>query len=262
MKNTLTVQFLQAQDGAQLAYDVVNPDVSGQSPGVIWLGGFKSDMTGTKASALAQWAGEANHSFLRFDYFAHGASEGNFREGTIGRWKDDALLMMDRLTKGPQILIGSSMGGWIALLVALARPELVKGIVLIAPAPDFTEDLMWADFDDTIRKTLIEDGLYSQPSDYDEPYEITLKLIEEGRNHLLLNKPIPLHCPVRILQGMQDEDVPWEHAVRTLDALASDDVTLNLNKIGDHRLSEPADIARLMDTLNDLLALVQTAENA
>jgi pimeloyl-ACP methyl ester carboxylesterase len=154
------------------------------------------------------------------------------------------------------------MGGWIALLVALARPELVKGIVLIAPAPDFTEDLMWAGFDDTIRKTLIEDGLYSQPSDYDEPYEITLKLIEEGRNHLLLNKPIPLHCPVRILQGMQDEDVPWKHAVRTLDALASDDVTLNLNKRGDHRLSEPADIARLMDTLNDLLALVQTAKNA
>lgn len=260
MKNTLTVQFLEANDGAQLAYDIVKQDIPAESPGIIWLGGFKSDMTGTKASALAQWAQETNHSFLRFDYFAHGASQGSFREGTIGRWKDDALLMMERLTKGPQILIGSSMGAWIALLVALARPEQVKGIVLIAPAPDFTEDLMWAGFDEDIKKTLLEDGLYSQPSEYDEPYEITLKLIEDGRNHLLLNKPIPLHCPVRILQGVQDEDVPWEHAVRTLNALASDDVTLQLNKVGDHRLSEPDDIARLMHTVEDLLTLVQKTE--
>ncbi|MBV1934909.1 MAG: alpha/beta hydrolase, partial [Parvibaculaceae bacterium] len=139
-------------------------------------------------------------------------------------------------------------------------PEQVKGIVLIAPAPDFTEDLMWAGFDEDIKKTLLEDGLYSQPSDYDEPYEITLKLIEDGRNHLLLNKPIPLHCPVRIFQGMQDEDVPWEHAVRTLNALASDDVTLQLNKVGDHRLSEPDDIARLMHTVEDLLALAAKTE--
>ena len=241
-----------------IAYAREVPEAPAGPTGLTWFGGFKSDMTGTKATALADWATQAKRHFLRFDYFAHGASSGTFTEGTIGRWRDDALAMIDAKAEGPQILIGSSMGGWVALLAALARPERVRGLVLIAPAPDFTQALMWEGFSDEVKETLKRDGIYRQPSEYDdEPYEISMKLIEEGRNHLLLDKPIPLTCPVRILQGMKDEDVPWQHAMKLVETLASDDVTINLSKIGDHRLSTPADIERLTSEIEALIADIE-----
>lgn len=226
--------------------------------GLTWLGGFKSDMTGTKASALAAWAQAAGRHLLRFDYYAHGQSSGDFRKATVGRWLDDALAAIDALAEGPQVLVGSSMGGWVALLAALARPERIKGLVLIAPAPDFTQELMWKGFSDEIRATLTRDGIYRAPSEYDaEPYEITMRLIEEGRKHLLLDRPVPLDMPVRILQGMKDPDVPWQHAMRLVEALTSADVTIHLSKHGDHRLSTPADIARLTQTIETLLAEIE-----
>lgn len=245
-------------DGESIAYQRAIPALPAGPTGLLWLGGFKSDMTGTKASALAEWAAENRRAFLRFDYFAHGASSGDFRQATVGRWLDDALAAFDQLTSGPQVLVGSSMGGWMALLVALARPERVKALVLIAPAPDFTEELMWKGFSQEVRDTLRRDGIYRQPSEYgDEPYEITMKLIEEGRAHLLLGKKIPLTMPVRILQGMADADVPWGHAMRLVEALESEDVTITLTKAGDHRLSTPADIARLTREIGLLLGEIE-----
>ena len=242
-------------EGEIIAYAREVPDAPSGPTGLTWLGGFKSDMTGTKATALADWAKAAERHFLRFDYFAHGASSGTFTEGTIGRWRDDALAMIDEKAAGPQILIGSSMGGWVALLAALARPDRVRGLVLIAPAPDFTQALMWEGFSDEVKETLKRDGIYRQPSEYDdEPYEISMNLIEEGREHLLLGKPVPLTCPVRILQGMKDEDVPWQHAMKLVETLVSDDVTISLSKSGDHRLSTPTDIARLTDEIEALIA--------
>lgn len=245
-------------DGESLAYQRATPALPAGPTGLVWLGGFKSDMTGTKASALAEWATENRRAFLRFDYFAHGASSGDFRQATVGRWLDDALAAFDRLTSGSQVLVGSSMGGWMALLVALARPERVKALVLIAPAPDFTEELMWKGFSQEVRDTLQREGIYRRPSEYDdEPYEITMKLIEEGRAHLLLDKKIPLTLPVRILQGMNDADVPWSHAMRLVEALQSEDVTITLTKAGDHRLSTPADIARLTREIGLLLGEIE-----
>lgn len=250
---------LERDDGETIAYEREIPERPAGRVGLVWLSGFKSDMTGTKAVAVADWARENNHHLLRFDYFAHGASSGDFRDGTIGRWLDDALFAIDSLSEGPLMLIGSSMGGWIALLVALARPDRVKGLTLIAPAPDFTEELMWKGFSDELREVLLEEGVYQIPSEYSEdPYVITLKLIEEGRNHLLLDKDIPLDIPVRILQGMKDSDVPWVHATRLMDALTSNDVTLHLKKHGDHRLSEPEDIEQLLRTIDALLHQLET----
>ena len=247
-------------DGETLAYLAETPENSAGPTGLTWLGGFKSGMTGTKATALADWARGARRHFLRFDYFAHGASSGEFRAGTIGRWLEDALTAIDALAEGPQVLVGSSMGGWIALLAALARPERVKALVLIAPAPDFTEELMWKNFSDEAREVLKRDGVYRRPSEYgDEPYEIGMTLIEEGRRHLLLGKPVPLDLPVRILQGMEDPDVPWTHAMRLVGALTSRDVAITLTKAGDHRLSTPEDIARLVQTIETLLAEIEAA---
>ncbi len=245
-------------DGESLAYLVEKPEKPAGPTGIVWLGGFKSDMTGTKASALAAWARSAKRGFLRFDYFAHGASSGDFADATIGRWREDALAAIDMLTEGPLVLVGSSMGGWMALLAALARPERVKALVLIAPAPDFTEELMWKGFSDEVREVLLRDGVYRRPSDYDdEPYEITMRLIDEGRNHLLLGNPIAIDGPVRILQGMADPDVPWRHATRLVEALTSKDVAITLTRTGDHRLSTPEDIARLTLTLETLLGEIE-----
>lgn len=246
--------FLQRPDGEKLAFSHDTPEHRDESVGITWLGGFKSDMTGTKATTLAEWAGTAGLAYTRFDYFGHGQSSGTFTDGTITRWRDDALGVLDEIATGPQILVGSSMGAWIALLAALARPEQVKALVLIAPAPDFTEALMWEGFDETIRATLRREGIYSQPSDYDEPYEISYRLIEDGRKHLLLGGDIPLTLPVRILQGMADADVPWRHAMLLAETLTSNDVTVSLTKKGDHRLSEPDDLDRLTTTLEALLA--------
>ncbi|MBL26688.1 MAG: alpha/beta hydrolase [Rhodospirillaceae bacterium] len=239
-------------DGNWVAYHATE----GRGPGVVFLGGFMSDMTGTKATALEAHCRRRGQAFVRFDYLGHGASSGAFADGTIGRWAADAIAVLDAVTEGPQILIGSSMGGWIMLLTALARPERVAGLVGIAAAPDFTEDLMWAEFDQETRDRMVRDGRLEQPSAYSEaPYVITHRLIEEGRDHLLLRAPIPLRCPVRLLQGMRDDDVPWKTALRLADGLESEDVTVTLVKNGDHRLSEPADIRRLEATVDDLLGV-------
>ena len=219
-------------------------------PGVVWLGGFRSDMLGTKAEALDAWARETGRAFVRFDYSGHGESDGAFESGSIGEWAEDALAAFDALTEGPQILVGSSMGGWIATLLARARPERLAAIVFIAPAPDFTEALMWPAFTDAQRETIMTQGRLEQPSDYaDEPEVITRKLIEDGRNHLVMGDPIPIRVPVRILQGMKDDAVPWTHAVRFAEMIESEDVLVTLVKDGDHRLSEPSDLARLIDSL-------------
>jgi len=221
----------------------------GSGPGIIWCGGLKSDMDGSKATALHTWAEEQNRAFVRFDYFGHGLSSGEFRRGTISRWAADTVQVIDELTESPQIIVGSSMGGWTTLLAALARPERIKALVLLAPAPDFTEKLMWANFSDEIRKTIMEDGIYYEPSDYDEPYEISRELILDGRKNLLLDAPINIKCPVRIIQGMRDSSVPWENAQKVMDALTSEDVELTLVKSGDHSLSGEADIKRMIKTI-------------
>jgi pimeloyl-ACP methyl ester carboxylesterase len=242
-------------DGSTLAYHATAAaDPADGRPGVVFCGGFASDMTGTKATALEAYAQGQGLAFVRFDYLGHGASSGAFTDGTIGRWAEDAIAVLDEVTEGPQILVGSSMGGWIMLLAALARPARIAGLVGIAPAPDFTEDLMWGRYDAEIRATLERDGVYHEPSAYSEaPYPITLRLIEEGRRHLLLRGPIGLACPVRLLQGMRDADVPWRTALTLAERIESHDVEVTLVKDGDHRLSEPHDLARLFDTLGRLI---------
>ena len=226
----------------------------GREHGVVWLGGFKSEITGTKASALDAWAAREGHGFVRFDYFGHGGSSGNFREGTVTKWLGDTLEVLDRLTNGPQVLVGSSMGGWLALLAALARPERVAALLLIAPAADFTERLMWDLFDADAKRQILETGEWLRPSLYDpDPYPIMRALIEDGRKHLLLEKPIAISCPVRIVQGMMDPDVPWRHAMKLIDALGPD-TQITLVKDGDHRLSKPHEIALIERTLCALVA--------
>jgi pimeloyl-ACP methyl ester carboxylesterase len=227
---------------------------AGAAPGLLWLGGFKSDMRGTKAEALNAWAREHGRAMTRFDYSGHGESGGDFAEGTIGRWLEECIAVFDACCRGPQVVIGSSMGGWLALLMTreLARRSAPKaaeiaGVVLIAPAVDFTEELMWRRFPPEVRAEIEAKGAWSRPSQYsEEPYLITRKLIEEGRNHLLLGSLIETGCPVRILQGVQDPDVPWQHAVELVSRFARDDVVLTMVKDGDHRLSRLEDIERLI----------------
>ena len=220
--------------------------MAGSAPGVMFCGGFMSDMTGTKATALEAHCRRTGRAFVRFDYSGHGASGGAFRDGTIGGWRDDALAVLDRVASGPQVLVGSSMGGWIVLLLALARPERVAELVGVAAAPDFTEDLIWSTLDDRARQTLAETGEIVMPCDYGEdPYPITMGLIEEGRDHLLLGGPIALGCPIHLLQGMRDEDVPWRTALRIAEQVESENVTVELIKDGDHRLSRDEDLSRL-----------------
>lgn len=238
---------LKREDGETIAY--LRRD--GKRPFVVWLGGFKSDMNGTKAAALGEWAERRRQAFLRFDYFGHGASSGDFRKGTIGRWCDDALAIIDELSEGPLVLVGSSMGGWVALLVALARTERVESMLLLAPAVDFTEALLWKRLPEEARHAIEERGEWLRPSDPD-PYPITRALIEDGRNHLLLGKPIRIAYPLRILQGMKDPDVPWQHAVTLVEAIEGD-AALTLIKNGYHRLSAPADLARMIATLEELV---------
>ncbi len=226
---------------------------AGSGPGVVFLGGFMSDMSGTKARFLEAWCAQRGWAYLRFDYFGHGASDGRFEHGTIGRWTDDAIGIIDALTQGPQILVGSSMGGWIMLLAALARPERIAALVGIAAAPDFTEDLMLPAFSADERAALERDGRITQPSDYSEsPYTITKALIDDARQHLLLRQSLPLTMPVRLLHGQQDPDIPWQRSLTLTDRLAAADVRLTLIKDGDHRLSRDKDLELLGQTLVSL----------
>jgi pimeloyl-ACP methyl ester carboxylesterase len=227
--------------------------VRGGGPGVLFLGGLRSDMTGAKAAYLAAWCAARGHAFLRFDHRGHGTSGGRFEEGTIGLWLEDALGVLDALTEGPQVVVGSSMGGWLALLLALRRPERVRALVGIAAAPDFTEELIWARLSPELRSAIAREGQWLRPSPYGEPYPITRALIEDGRRHLLLGGPIAIEAPVRLLHGMGDEDVPWEVSSRLAERLTGSDVRVTLVKSGDHRLSSPAELALLGSTLARLL---------
>lgn len=243
------MEFFTDPQGDRLAYHLTD----GATPGVFFCGGFRSDMSGQKAKTMESYCRGRGQAFLRFDYHGHGASSGEFIEGSIGRWFHNALALFDALTYGPQILIGSSMGGWIALLIALARPERVAGLIGIAAAPDFTERLMWARATPAQQSTIERQGYVNIPSDYGDDYPITRHLIKESRAHLLLDKPIPLTCPVRLLQGMQDNVVPWSYAFDIAEALQSTDVQTILIKEADHRLSSPEDLHVLTFTLEKLL---------
>jgi pimeloyl-ACP methyl ester carboxylesterase len=231
---------------------------AGDGPGLFWLGGFNSDMKGTKALALDAWAAERNRACVRFDYSGHGESGGAFINGTIGRWLEESLAVFDRFCSGPQIVIGSSMGGWMALLLARAIARRAQsltplaGLVLIAPAPDFTEELMWKGFSPEIRQEIEIKGVWLRPSAYGDPYPITRALIEDGRNHLLLGSAIEVGCPVRILQGAQDPDVPWQHSFALAQRLPADDVVLTMIQDGDHRLSRPQDIGRIIAAVAEI----------
>ena len=243
-----SIGSLERPDGHSLTWRRVD----GEGPTVVWLGGFRSDMTGTKAQALADWALDKGRSFIRFDYFGHGESSGDFAQGTISRWRDDALAVLDHLTEGDVVLVGSSMGGWLSCLAALARPDRVKAMLLIAPAADFTSKLMAPEMSDADRAEMDRTGVWMRPSDYGDPYPISKALLEDGERWSILPGPIELNIPVWILQGGQDPDVPWRHALALSEAVVSDNAVFTLIRDGDHRLSRPQDIARLIGALEEL----------
>ena len=242
------VAWLDRQGAPRLAY-CRSP---GRSPGTLFLGGFASDMTGTKATALEAATRNAGRAFLRFDYRGHGQSAGRFEDATVGDWLADALAVFDQLTEGPQILVGSSMGGWIALMIAVARPDRVKALVGVAAAPDFTQRLVRERLTDAERETLARDGVVHQPSQYGPPTPFTRALLEEGSRHLMLDRPIPFAGKVRLLHGQRDPDVPWRLSLEVAERLEAADVRVVLIKDGDHRLSRPEDIALLTRTVEEL----------
>ena len=256
-KPNMVHETLARGDGATIAYHLT----PGKSPGVVFLTGFKSDMEGGKALCLEAFCRARGQAFLRFDYFGHGASSGAFTDGTIGRWTDDAIAVLDEVTGGPQVLVGSSMGGWIMVLAALARPQRIAGLLGIAAAADFTEDLIAEGLKPEQRAIMERDGFVEMPNCYEdeEPYVITKALLDDGRRNLVLRKPIPLTVPVRLIQGMKDEDVPWQTALRLEQMLQSNDVEITLIKDGGHRLSEEADLDRLRNTLESLLRKIESA---
>ncbi|MEM7597510.1 MAG: alpha/beta hydrolase [Pseudomonadota bacterium] len=245
-------EFLEGPNGRRLAY--VRTD--GRGPGIVFLGGFKSDMEGTKALYLEEWAQSTGRAVLRFDYSGHGRSSEAFTDGAIGDWAEDALAVLAALTDGPQILVGSSMGGWISLLVARTVPERVAGLVTIAAAPDFTEDSMWAGFDDSQRSALNTDGQVALPSDYEEPYIITKRLIDDGRANLVLRDDLKLPFPVRSLQGTADADVDMSVALRLLDHAQSPDMRLTLVDGADHRFSDPECLSMITDAVEEVLTRI------
>ena len=230
----------------------------GAGPPVVWLGGFRSDMRSTKAGFLDGWAERAGRALVRFDYAGHGESDGAFEASTISLWLEDTLAVLDRFAPDRPVLVGSSMGGWLALLatralLAAGPARAPAGLVLIAPAVDFTERLMWDEFPEEVRQAILRDGAWRRPSPYsDEPYPITRALIEDGRRHLMLGGPIATGCPVHILQGMRDADVPWGHAMELVEHLPGDDVSVTLIKDGDHRLSRPEDLERLVAAIEGI----------
>src|SRR5580704_16254798 len=232
-------KILPRPDGATIAYR----RLAGAGPGIVFLGGFRSDMTGVKALFLEDYCRRRDRAYVRFDYFAHGQSSGDFADGTISRWRDDAISVIDSLTQGPQILVGSSMGGWIMVLAALARPERVAALVGIAAAPDFTTDLLPNRLSDAQQLELSETGRIVLPSSYDPAgYLYTKALIDDGNRNLVLRDVIPLTCPVRLLHGMADESVPWRQSLKLAERLDGRDVALTLVKDGDHRLSRDEDL--------------------
>jgi pimeloyl-ACP methyl ester carboxylesterase len=246
-----TPEILSRPWGATIAYH----RIAGAAPGIVFLAGLRSDMTGTKALYLDDYCRQSGRAYVRFDYFGHGASSGDFADGTIGRWAEDAIAVIDQLTDGLQILVGSSMGGWIMLLAALARRERIHALVGIAPAPDATEDLLWPRLYVAQRAELLATGRVTLPSEYDPAgYTYRLSLIEDGRKHLVMRAPIALDCPVRLLHGMRDASVPWQTSLRLAENLISQDVTVTLVKGGDHRLSTAPDLARLAHTLDKLVS--------
>jgi pimeloyl-ACP methyl ester carboxylesterase len=235
-------------DGIELAWR----RRAGRGPGIVFLGGFNSDMTGTKAEDLSAFCAERGQAFLRFDYSGHGASGGRFVDGTIGRWAEDAAAVLDALTTGPQILIGSSMGGWISLLLALRRPGRIAGLIGIAAAPDFTTRIEES-LPQEIRTVMAREGVWHRPSAYGDPYPITRALLEDGRKHLLLHAPVQITAPVRLLHGQQDPDVPWDLSLKIAEAITGPDVQITLVKDGDHRLSRPQDLLLLRRTVAAML---------
>ena len=230
---------------------------NGDGPGIVFLGGFMSDMAGTKALHLAAWCKKQKRPFLRFDYSGHGASSGSFTDGCIGDWAEDAQAAITNLTEGPQVLVGSSMGGWISLLMAKRVPERIAGLVTIAAAPDFTEDGFWRNFNEDTRKQLNDDGVVEIPSEYGEPYPITKRLIEDGRLHLVLRKPLKLSTPARLLQGDQDDDVSVETANQLFQHIEGPDVQLTLLKGADHRFSTPAALSLVKASILDLIEIIE-----
>ena len=231
--------------------------IEGEGPEIVWLGGLRSDMLATKATHLDAFARRTGRAFTRFDYSGHGESAGRFADGTISAWLEDALAVLKNVVRHRPLLVGSSMGGWISLLAARILAEEGRppvGLVLIAPAPDFTERLMWAEFSEEIRATILREGQWSRPSAYGEPMPIARALIEDGRRHLLLDGMIDIEAPIHILQGMADPDVPWSHAATLIERLARTDATLTLIKDGDHRLSRPQDLDKLVDAIEEMIA--------
>jgi pimeloyl-ACP methyl ester carboxylesterase len=243
------VCFLDTPGGARLAY-VAHPGIG---PTVVFLGGYASDMTGTKARYVEGWCRERGQAFVRFDYRGHGLSSGRLLDGTISAWRDDALAVLEARVTGPALLVGSSMGAWVMLLTALAVPERVRALVGLASAPDFTEDLLWARLDDEQRATLRRDGVLRLPSSYGEPLPFSWALVEDGRRHLLLRSPFDVPGPVRLLHGTADTDVPWGTSMRLAEAIRGRDVTVTLVKDGGHRLSEPHELSLLGTTIASLL---------
>lgn len=243
----MALEFLSLAEGS-LAYQrqVGNKNI----PGVVFLSGFASDMEGTKATFLSDRCASRDIPFIRFDYRGCGKSDGKFSEGTIGTWFENALAVFDQLTEGPQIVVGSSMGGWLGLLLAKARPKRIKAFVGIAAAPDFTEDLLWDILTETQREALLRTGeIYDDAAPPEHRIPVTLKLIEEGRAHFVLRQPLPLPCPVRLLQGLKDKSVPWSYAPRIAQHIDQDDVRVTLIKNGDHQLSTPQDLELLWQTI-------------
>jgi pimeloyl-ACP methyl ester carboxylesterase len=247
-----TPEFLQRSVGNRVAYN----RNAGQQPGVVFLHGLMSDRNGTKAMVLAGHCARQGRSCVRFDMFGHGESSGKFEDGNISRWTEDALAILDELTEGPQILVGSSMGGWVMVRAAMKRPERIAGLIGIAPGPDFTEDLMLAEFTAAQRQQLESSGVVNVQSEYDErPYPITRQLIDDGRANMVLRGPIPITCPVRLFHGCKDEAVPYEVSLRLAEKFTGEDVSVVLVKNGDHRLSTPGDLRRLCAAVDEISSL-------
>ncbi len=253
-------QTFKCPDGTKIAYHKTD----GATPGVIFLGGFRSDMTGSKALALEEFCKERGQQFIRFDYFGHGESEGAFIEGTIGRWADNIVAVMEQIAgNDPQILVGSSMGGWLMLLAALRSPKKVAGLIGIAAAPDFTELLMWDKFTPEQQNEMREKGMVEIPNCYDEePYKITMNLIAESGDHLVLDGDININCPVMLIHGMKDEDVPWEFAMTLNEKITSKDVRTLLVDDGDHRMSSEKHLKIIGKQLNRMLDELSQQEDA